>query len=338
MASTQQARETPTDQLIASSTTKDGSEPFLPVSGTEKKKLMTAADLIAKAEAQQRAEEIQKNPVLALIPEAPKVRMPEFSVISCSVSDERFNQIEQAYKIALSGEDYELIRISDATGLCEGYNRGIRQARGRIFIFTHDDAAPLRPIGSKLRAHLRHADIVGGAGSDRLDGPAWFTAGPPHCFGQVLNRVPGKDEWLLSVYGVPSALVQGIEAIDGFWMTCTREALEKNVYAFAYNGLVHEDQYFDESIRGFHMYDVDWSHRAFRQGLHVAVATDLSLAHASVGGYGDPKWRPAADAWMQRYGSTLHEHQPHGFQITSITGRDVNDMLQVMDYFVEVTR
>ena len=318
--STQTAREI----LIGPTISKPTPTATTASTGTAAKKLMTAADIQAKAVAAAQAEEIKRNPIMAIIPKAPTIRTPEFSVISCSVNDDRFKQIEQAYAVAFSGEDYELIRISDATGLCEGYNRGVAKARGRICIFTHDDAAPLRPIGSKLRAHLRRADIIGGAGSDRLDGPAWFTAGPPHCFGQVLNRVPGKDEWLLSVYGIPSALVQGIEAVDGFWMATTREVLEKVS--------------FDETISGFHMYDVDWSFRAHRLGLRVAVATDLSLAHASVGGYGDPKWKPAADAWMQRYGKLLHEHQAHGFQITSITGRNVNDMLQIMDYYVERSR
>jgi hypothetical protein len=255
---------------------------------------------------------------------------PEFSVITCSPpqNDEKFRQMSGCYQMGLAGESYEIIRISDAKSMAEGYTRGIAQARGRIIILSHDDAAPLRPIGAKLRAHLRRCDIVGGAGTDRLVGPTWFSAGYPHVFGQVLNRIFGTtpdgqpgSSLLLSVYSVPSPLVERCQAIDGFWMACSRR--------------VADTVPFDaDTCDGFHCYDIDWSFSAYLMGMNVAVATDLSLSHASTGGYGDPKWKPAADKLVEKHREHLTAGPTRGFQFAAVQGNNVDEMLMVMDGLV----
>ena len=266
-----------------------------------------------------------------LIPKPPSVVLPEFSVIVCSVNDEKFHAVRAAYTNALAGEAYELIRISDAKGIAEGYIRGFNQAVGRYIIFSHDDAAPLRPIGAKLRRHLNRVDIVGGAGSDRLDGPAWFTAGPPHVAGQVLNQVwiAGPDgrptpSFLLSVYGVPSRLVENIQVIDGFWMACNRRVLHPDL------------AWFDvDTCPGFHGYDVDFSFTAYKRGVRIGVACDLSLCHASTGGYGDPNWKSHADKLVAKHGASWSQHRNTNFQFASVQGADQQMMLMLMDDFCE---
>jgi len=266
----------------------------------------------------------------AIIPKMPSVRIPEFSVVVCSINDDKFNAMSGAYSVALAGEAYEIIRIKDATGIAEGYIRGLAQSVGKYVIFSHDDAAPLRPIAAKLRRHLSRVDIVGGAGSSRLDGPAWFTAGPPHVAGQVLNQVGMqtpegvKVQFMLSVYGVPNRLVENIQVIDGFWMACNRGVLTPG------------RAWFDpDTCPGFHGYDVDFSFSAFQRGIRIGVACDLSLCHASTGGYGDPNWKPHADKLTAKHGRLWSQHLPLTWQFTSVVGADQQLMLNAMDDFVE---
>lgn len=295
---------------------------------TQQLKRMTPEELAAlTAKAQHPA---PASPLAGLIPAVSPNPTPEFSIITCSPpqNEHKFKQMSAIYAQALAGEAYEIIRISDAKGIAEGYNRGVAQARGGIIVFSHDDAAPLRPLATRLRTHLRTVDIVGGAGSDRLDGPAWFTGGPPHVFGQVLNQVPAgpnQPPLLLSIYGVPSALVEKVQAIDGFWMATTLAAAR---------GLPFDE----ETCDGFHCYDIDWSFRAYLAGLNVGVACDLSLMHASSGGYGDPKWKPAADKFLAKFKGQIADHKPLGFQFAAVHGADINMMLSVMEDLVERTR
>ena len=313
------AKAIPTDPSILDVGAKVTIEP------SESNKTRALAEMPASTFARPQSTAAQANPLAGLLA-PPKPALPEFSVITCSINDDRFRQMEAVYHNSLAGEDYEIIRITDAKGLAEGYQRGAAQAKGSILVFSHDDAAPVRPFAAKLRRHLAKADIIAGAGSDRLDGPAWFTAGPPHVFGQVLNHVPGpKPTFLLSVYGIPSRLVTGIQAFDGFWFAMRPEVLRQVTFDA-------------EMCPGFHMYDVDFSWRAYRHGLRLAVATDLSLMHASSGGYGDPKWKPAADAWWEKYGGDIPAHRTTtGFQMTALTGPDANVLLGMMERFVEAT-
>lgn len=272
--------------------------------------------------------------------------MKEFSVITCSVDDAKFANMEACYKQALAGEDFEIIRITDATSLCEGYIRGYYQSAGETIIFSHDDAAPMGLCASKIRSHLRRVDIVGGCGTNKLLGPVWLSAGPPYTFGQVLNRgaIPVLDAnnqpvqsaegqpqlqpgFILSVFGVPSALVEGIQAFDGFWFAARRSALGKDRAWF-------DPQTFD----GFHLYDLDFSFSAYRRGLRLGIGCDLNLCHASTGGYNDPKWKPFAQRFADKWGAKLPKMPARIAQFTGLQLVDGQLALNIMNEFVEQTR
>jgi len=252
--------------------------------------------------------------------------MVEFSVVICSVDDEKFKHVEHTYQTVLAGESFEIIRISDAKGLCEGYNRGIEASQGAVVILSHDDAAPVRPFAAKLRRHLRTVDIVGGAGTDRLIGPAWFTQGPPHTFGQVLNVVPKTGALSLSIFGVPSPLVTGIQALDGFWMAARRSVLEKG------------KAWFDaKTFTGFHFYDLDFSLTAYKRGFAIGVATDLSLCHASSSGYND-QWKAEVPTFLNKWKDHLLPAVPRNFTFATINFNEMNQAVGVMDELVERSR
>jgi hypothetical protein len=252
--------------------------------------------------------------------------MVEFSVIICSIDDEKFKHVEHTYQTVLAGESYEIIRIEDATGLCEGYIRGIEACNGSTVILSHDDAAPVRPFAAKLRNHLHTVDIVGGAGTDRLSGPAWFSVGPPNTFGQVLNVVPKTGALSLSIFGVPKPLVTGIQAIDGFWMAARRSVLEKG------------KAWFDpKTFTGFHFYDLDFSLTAYKRGFKLGVATDLSLCHASSSGYNEA-WKADVPAFMNKWKEHLLPPVPRNYTFASVAFNEMNQAVGVMDELVERSR
>lgn len=337
------------------------------------------------------------------------------SVVTCSIDERKFVGMKQLYDNALRGEEYDLVRIDDASSLAEGYLRGIDRAKGDVVVFSHDDAGPLRDgFGPRLRRHLSTYDVVGGAGTKRLDGPMWFTAGPPYVAGQVLNVMPPQpslginmawngtalviskvapdsalakgdvrvndvlagvngstitqpqevtpfinqaltnpdkkltlnvirdlhpkkcyvdfaaglpmeQKFNLSAFGVSAPITGGIQAIDGFFMAARRDVLVNRPFD-------------PEVCDGFHMYDIDFSWRMYRRGHTLAVANDLCLGHASSGGYGDPKWKAAADKWLAVHGKDLAPHVHRQYALTSIFLNSLQEGIWMQNELVEQTR
>jgi hypothetical protein len=115
--------------------------------------------------------------------------------------------------------------------LCEGYNRGIARSRGDYLIFSHDDLEIWTPdFGQRLLKHLERCDVVGVAGTNRLTDTggqtalwkytSWGAAGLGHVFGRIVQRQ--DDAYAVVVYGTPTTLVEGIQALDGAFIAARR--------------------------------------------------------------------------------------------------------------------
>jgi glycosyltransferase involved in cell wall biosynthesis len=189
----------------------------------------------------------------------------------------------------MAGTPCEIVGIHDARSLCEGYNRGAARARGQLLVFCHDD---IQILDRQFRPRLTHAlaqfDAVGVAGNSLLCGPAWNCAAHPHLHGWIGGPLDDPEPVALTVYGIGPALAQSIQALDGVFIAIRRTAYEQ---------IRFDELRFD----GFHFYDLDFSYRAYRAGLRVAVLRDLLLLHQSGG---------SLDAGWQRYAKTFQEKFP----------------------------
>lgn len=226
----------------------------------------------------------RKHPeVLSAWAEPPAVVAPtSVSVIICSIRPDYFQPLREKMLTQFPGHEVEVIGIHDAKSLCEGYNRGAARARGELLIFCHDDLdLPQADFGLRVVARLQQVDLVGVVGADQLVDGDWGHAGPPHLFGQILHRPAGAtaDEqgFLYLAVGLHGAMTTPVVALDGVFMA-TRRAV--------WQSLRFDEATFD----GFHLYDIDFSHRAHLAGYRVAVAQDLLLVHFSTGRY-DTRWQ-----------------------------------------------
>jgi GT2 family glycosyltransferase len=176
----------------------------------------------------------------------------------------------------LSEERYELLGIHDAKSLCEGYNRGVRAARGDVVIFSHDDIEILEPdFARRLALHAAHHDLIGLCGTTRLTDGFWMNAGWPHLRGLVAHHYPDTGHYRVLVLDGECEASRGVQALDGLFLAARRELLDR----------VRFDE---ETFDGFHLYDLDFSFRAHRQGYDVAVCHDIPVVHytyAEAAGY-----------------------------------------------------
>jgi GT2 family glycosyltransferase len=237
------------------------------------------------------------------------------SIVICSINTAKFAAIQRHYAKVMGDEPYEIIGIHDATGLCEGYNRGLAQSAGEIVAFSHDDIEFLgSDVPQKIKNHLAKFDGIGVAGTDKLTGPIWADAGPPHLFGQVLHKV--ENGYRLGIYGVHRAAIGDMQAMDGLFLAFRREVIEKVGW---------DAEVFD----GFHHYDLDCTFRAYQMGYQLAVVCDLPVFHDSGGAY-DEKWQRSARAFTRKHEGKLAKRQPYRTSISAVDVRTKQEALAVM--------
>jgi GT2 family glycosyltransferase len=194
------------------------------------------------------------------------------------------------YTEALRGVEFEIVRIGDAQGLAEGYNRGLARSRGELLVFSHDDVEFLAvDFAGRLLGHMGNCDVLGVAGTRWLTGPRWYSAGFSYLYGQIATPSrTAKGKYVVSYWSAPRRRVDRMQALDGVFLCARREAAESVGF---------DERTFD----GFHLYDLDFTYRAYQSGLRVSVACDLFPLHQSHGDFGE-EWGRYAAAFVSKVG------------------------------------
>jgi tetratricopeptide (TPR) repeat protein len=214
-------------------------------------------------------------------------RAEPVSVLICSADRERFARAEAMYRHLLREIPHEVVLISDARSLAEGYNRALRRARHNIVVFTHDDVEIVSPdfAARLLRALGRH-DLIGLAGTRKMVGGAWHFAGQAQLAGQVGMSNPGAG-YVVTLYGIGERESKGLQALDGLFLATRRDAALR---------LGFDETTFD----GWHLYDLDFSLRASGAGMDCATCNDILAVHGSQGSY-DADWLKYARRFLDKH-------------------------------------
>ena len=222
-----------------------------------------------------------------------ELKRPEFSVIVCSIDDAKLHKVCANYERLFASVPHEIVTIRDARSLSEAYNRGIAKARGKFLILSHDDIEILTPdFAQRLTTHLERFDLVGIAGTTRVIGGAWFLAGHPYDYQLVTSPTGQPGRYAIFVRGSGPLVVPSIQAIDGVFM--------------AVRATVARDILFDEiTFDHFHLYDMDFSYRAYLRGYQVAICRDIFIVHDSHGSF-DATW----EAHRKRFEAKFAQHLP----------------------------
>lgn len=212
------------------------------------------------------------------------------SVIVCSIDPAKFANVSANYAQCFPNDAHEIIGIHDAHSLCEGYNRGLAQARGDICIFAHDDIEILTgDVGTTLHRQLQTADVIGVAGTTRLHGMGWANSGIEFAYGAIASGV--ADDYEVALFGAAVPLQTGLRALDGVFLATRRELAA---------AVGFDAQTFD----GWHGYDTDFTLRSYLAGYRVAVSLDLMLIHASPANV-DAEWLRYDERFRQKHGAHL---------------------------------
>jgi len=258
-----------------------------------------------------RAGERKETPLPALLSAMPD-RM--VSIVICSIDDAKHDRAVALYRRLFAAVRHEIVSIRNARSLAEAYNWALRHSVADVVVLSHDDVDVLTPdFAARLFERLRTSDVVGVAGSTRVDGPAIGWSGHPHLRGWITHRAPDSANWQVDVLD-PRPVAGDIVLLDGVLLAGKREA---------FRALPFDEVNFD----GFHLADLDWSYRAAQSGFKLGVAADLLLVHASRGNY-DATWQRYADRFSRKHGVGRSPPAPSSF-----FGASLADPEQVRAFF-----
>ena len=201
------------------------------------------------------------------------------SIVTCCATPRRAQSLRRniASTIGLPFE-HVVIDNSDARyGLCAAYNEGVRRSRGTIVVFVHDDVLFLSSgWGAVLENRFRDPGIglVGVAGTQYLGAgtPYWVGAGSQFCRGRILHQLDNPPRTLLTVFNWDEVEAD-VAVLDGVFIAVHRRVLETTLFD-------------EQTLRGFHFYDLDFCLSA-RSVWRIVVTWDILLAHRSAGTIGE---------------------------------------------------
>jgi hypothetical protein len=226
----------------------------------------------------------------------PDIAGRRVSLIICSIDTAKLQRAVASFRAHLGDALTEVIHISDAASLCEGYNRGASLAIGELLIFSHDDVEIIsRDFSAKLFDTLGSHDFFGVAGSTRLGGPGWNSAGWSSNRGQVAWP-HGDGSLTVSVFGPGNRITSGAQVMDGLLFACRREVLDR---------IRFDELNFD----GWNLYDLDFCYAVWKAGFRTCVRADILVSHSSAGTYG-PDWERYAERFIAKWHEGMGAPQP----------------------------
>lgn len=176
--------------------------------------------------------------------------------------------------------------------LSEAYNIILEQSSNDIVVLCHDDIYFEKPNwGNKILKHFkRNPDygIIGAAGSKYLPKSGMWWEINTEMFGIVNHEHQGK-KWTSKYSESKGSKLDDTVIVDGLFIALNKNNIKRN---------------FNEDVKGFHFYDVDFSFRNFLEGVKIGVFYDVRITHKSIGQTNE-EWDKNRISFTERYRDNL---------------------------------
>jgi len=214
------------------------------------------------------------------------------SIVYCT---RETNPAHKEHLIKSSGlhKHVEVIEIiNNGESLTKCYNRGLEQAKYDIVVFCHDDlTVETKQWGKKLvKMYDKNPEfgILGVAGTKYMAETGMWWEKRKKMYGRVKHTSEGKS-WLNSYSADIGTDIEEVIVVDGVFFSCHKGRIKHG---------------FDESVEGFHFYDIDFTFRNYLDGVKVGVHTFLKVNHQSIGETND-EWEVNRKRFAERFAKVL---------------------------------
>jgi len=195
---------------------------------------------------------------------------------SCGVSNPQIIPIENEGKYSLP----------------EAYNMILEQSTNDIVVLCHDDIYfDSKNWGSKILKHFKRSPeygILGLAGSTQLPLSAKWWEDFSKMKG-IVNHEHGGKKWESKYSASLGNQIDDVVLVDGLFIALNKKNIK---------------QKFNEEIKGFHFYDVDFSFRNFIEDVKIGVMYDVRVTHKSIGETND-QWEQNRIVFAEKHKELL---------------------------------
>lgn len=193
------------------------------------------------------------------------------TIVYCTRTENKAHT-EHLRKSAGNDKSLEIIEIiNQGESLTSAYNRGLAQAKYDVVVFLHDDIiVKTNNWAPKLLKTFKNNPeygIIGVAGSRDLPVSGRWWEDSKKMVGRVEHSQEGKT-WLSSYSSDQGNDVVETLILDGVFFAIDKNKIKKT---------------FDESVEGFHFYDVDFTFSNHLAGVKLGVITNIRILHKSIG-------------------------------------------------------
>jgi hypothetical protein len=182
--------------------------------------------------------------------------------------------------------------INNGESLTKSYNRGLKQAKNDIVVFCHDDLTiETKQWGNKL---LKTFDknpeygIIGIAGTKFMSETGQWWVKPKKMYGRVQHTHEGKS-WLSAYSEDLGQSVEEVVIVDGLFFAVDKRKIKET---------------FNESVEGFHFYDVTFCFENYLKDVKVGVVTSIRVNHMSIGMTND-QWEKNREQFAETFKDKL---------------------------------
>ena len=185
----------------------------------------------------------------------------------------------------------EVVNTGDRS-LTECYNEILIKSKNNIIVFMHDDLImETRQWGSKImRLFERNSEygILGVAGTKYLSENGQWWNDKRKMYGRVAHTHEGKT-WLSKYSQDIGQKIEDVVVVDGVFFAVDKTKIKLS---------------FDESVKGFHFYDIDFCFKNYLEGVKIGVSTFIRVNHKSIG-MTNEAWETNRIEFVEKYKDNL---------------------------------